>query len=148
MDSPTFSESLSGRIMAIDCGQRRIGIAVSDPLYITAQGLETILCKRDGSHFQLLAKLVKEKEVSCILVGMPYMLSGTEGKAAKWVREFTGKLKNVVNVPIEFIDERLSSIEAKKALTGMGYRTGHHKEKVDQTAAILMLQTYLDKISG
>jgi len=138
----------SGRILAIDHGQSRIGLAISDPLHIIAQGLKTIICDRSDSHFSLIATIVSKQNVSLIIIGMPYRMSGIEGTTAKRVREFADKLKNYVSVPIEFIDERLTSVQAKRALVEMGYKTGDKKEKVDQTAAIFLLQTYLDIMSG
>lgn len=136
----------AGRILGIDFGEKRIGIAVSDPLFITAQGMKTITCDYRGSQFNKIAEIVREQNVSLIVIGMPYTLSGSEGEAAQRVRSFTQELQKFVSVPIQFLDERLTSVASKRALVDMGIKTGQNKELVDRISAIFLLQQYLDAL--
>ena len=144
MDKKCGQHKLEGRILAIDYGERRIGLAVSDPLYITAQGLDTLTKSGKINFAGEIARICGEYGVGRIVIGLPLTMAGKKSTAAERVAQFADELKKVVNIPIDFLDERLTSVAAKRALTEMGYKTGHRKELVDRTAAILLLQSYLD----
>lgn len=140
------SKRPEGRILGIDFGEKRIGVAVSDPLFITAQGLKTIICDYRGSQFRKIAAIVRELNVSSLIIGMPYNMSGAEGEATQRVRTFVEELQRFVSIPIKFLDERLTSVASKRALVEMGIKTGRNKELVDRTSAIFLLQQYLDTL--
>jgi putative Holliday junction resolvase len=132
------------RILAIDYGRKRIGLAISDPLGITAQPLPTIVEKSPEKVFQRLAGIIQDMEVEEVVVGLPLQLDGLEGLAAQEVKRFAQTLSKTLSVPVRLADERLTSALATKLLTLSGYRGKKKKEKVDTVAAQAILQTYLD----
>ena len=134
------------RILAIDHGSKRIGIAVSDELKMIAQPLEYILAEPSDKFLARLNELITDKEVELILVGMPRNMDGSYGPAAQKVQTFVGVLKTAVTVPIKMWDERLTSSQANKILIQGGVRRDKRKEKVDKMAAAILLQSYLDGI--
>ena len=136
------------RILAIDHGSKRIGIAVSDELKMIAQPLEFILAEPADKFMARLKVLISEKEVELILVGMPRNMDGTYGPAAVKVQEFVAELKGAVTVPIKLWDERLTSAQANRVLIQGNVRRDKRKEKVDKMAAAILLQSYLDSLSG
>ncbi|MCL5019728.1 MAG: Holliday junction resolvase RuvX [Patescibacteria group bacterium] len=146
LESDKMSKRPEGRILGIDFGEKRIGMALSDPLLITAQGLKTIICDYHGSQFKKIAEIVREQNVSLLVIGMPYNMSGTEGEATQRVRTFAEELQKFVSIPIKFLDERLTSVASKRALIEMGIKTGRNKELVDRTSAIFLLQQYLETL--
>lgn len=130
------------RILALDIGKRRIGIAISDPLQITARPHSTI--ERNKESPQMIASLAKELEVQRILVGLPLHLDGTEGSQAKDVRRFAEKLEPLIpDVPYEFQDERLSSVEAEQRLADRRGSWRKNRKKVDSVAAAVILEDFL-----
>lgn len=129
------------RILAVDPGERRVGLAVSDPLGIIAQGLPTFDRKSDGDVFARIATLVLEYEVVCVVVGYPTALSGRKTDATARAEAFMAELRRRVGVPVEPWDERLSSTEAGRILAG---HVRGDKKKIDRMAAVLILQGYLD----
>src|SRR5262245_46237620 len=135
------------RILALDHGTRRIGVAVSDELKLIAQPVEYIPAEPFQGFVTRLQTLLQEKEVGLILIGMPRNMDGTYGPAATKVQEFITALKAVVTVPIKTWDERLTSAQANRVLISGNVRRGQRKEKVDQTAAAILLQGYLDAMS-
>jgi putative Holliday junction resolvase len=132
------------RILALDHGTKRIGVAVSDELRMIAHPLEFIPAGPFDSFLTRLAQILREKEVDLILVGMPRNMDGSYGPAAMKVREFIGLLKEATPIPIRTWDERLTSTQANRFLIEADVRRGKRKEKVDQTAAAILLQSYLD----
>ncbi len=134
------------RILAIDYGDRRIGLAVSDPLGITAQELETVKVSKNY-HFLRIKKVVEEKKIKKILLGMPLNMDGTRGERVCKTEKFAEKLKKYIDIPIIMKDERLTTVEAKKTLIFLGQKTGKNKEKIDRLSAVLLLETYLENIS-
>jgi len=130
---------MNGRILAIDPGERRVGLAVSDPLGITAQGLPTF-DRRSGELAEHIARLAREYEITRIIVGNPVSLSGREGEASARARALADELRGRFSLPVEMWDERLSSAEAQRVLAGSGAAKG----AVDRVAAVLILQGYLD----
>jgi putative Holliday junction resolvase len=134
------------RILAIDHGVKRIGIALSDELKMIAQPLEFIPAAPLASFLTRLMQIVEEKEVELIIVGMPRNMNGTYGPAALKVEEFVQAVKNVVEVPIKTWDERLTSAEANRILLAGNVRRDKRKQKVDKMAAAILLQSYLDSL--
>jgi putative holliday junction resolvase len=121
-----------------------MGIAISDELKMIAQPLEYIDAHPFASFVDRLKALLLEKEVELILVGMPRNMNGTYGPAAEKVQEFVRLLKDEVKVPIRTWDERLTSSQANRMLIDANVRRDKRKQKVDQMAAALLLQSYLD----
>jgi len=132
------------RILALDHGARRIGVAISDELKMIAQPLEFIPAEPFAGFLARLKHLIQEKEVELILIGMPRNMDGSYGPAALKVQEFAAVLKDAVVIPIKTWDERLTSAQANRFLISAGARRAKRKEKVDQTAAAILLQSYLD----
>ena len=136
------------RILALDHGTKRIGVAVSDELKMIAQPLEFIPAEPFPTFLGRLKDLIREKEVELILVGLPRNMDGSYGPAALKVKAFVAALEEAVAVPIRTWDERLTSAQAQRLLIQGGVRRGKRKEKVDQTAAAILLQSYLDSREG
>jgi putative holliday junction resolvase len=134
----------STRILALDHGTRRIGVAVSDELKIIAQPLEYIPTEPFANFINRLKEILRDKEVGLILVGMPRNMDGTYGPAAQKVQEFITALKNETTVPLKVLDERLTTVQAQRSLLQANVRRNQRKEKVDKTAAAILLQSYLD----
>jgi putative Holliday junction resolvase len=132
------------RILALDHGTKRIGVAVSDEMKIIAQPLEYILAEPFADFLTRLKGILRDKEVEMILIGMPRNMDGSYGPAALKVQEFVAALKGAVTVPIQTWDERLTSAQANKFLIQTNVRRDQRKEKVDKTAAAILLQSYLD----
>jgi putative Holliday junction resolvase len=135
------------RILALDHGTVRIGVAVSDELKIIATPLEYIPAEPFADFLARLKDVLREKEVDLILLGMPRNMDGSYGPAALKVQEFAAALKNAVTVPIKLWDERLTSVQANKLLIAGGVRRDKRKEKVDKMAAAILLQSYLDSFA-
>ncbi|MCR5468991.1 MAG: Holliday junction resolvase RuvX [Lachnospiraceae bacterium] len=139
------------RIMGLDFGSKTVGVAVSDPLKITAQGVGIVRRKSPGKLRQTLAaitEMVEKYEVEEIVLGFPKNMNNTEGERCEKTKEFAELLSKRVEVPIEFWDERLTTVAADKIMMESGIRRENRKEYVDEIAAILILQGYLDYLSG
>jgi putative Holliday junction resolvase len=134
------------RILAIDHGTRRMGIAVSDELKMLAHPLEFIPAEPFAGFLERLKQLLREKEVGAIVVGMPRNMDGSYGPAALKVQEFVAVLKGAVAVPIITLDERLTSVQANRFLTQGKVKRDQKKQKVDGMAAAILLQSYLDSL--
>lgn len=135
------------RILALDHGTVRIGVALSDELKMMATPLEFIAAEPFAGFLARLKELIREKEVELILIGMPRNMDGSYGPAALKVQEFVAVLKDAVVVPIKTVDERLSSVQAQKFLRDAGKKSKQQRGHVDQTAAAIFLQSYLDSIA-
>jgi putative Holliday junction resolvase len=129
------------RILALDVGKRRIGIAMSDPLAITARPHSTIPRNREAPG--KIAFIIQEMEVGKLIVGLPLHLSGAEGEQAADVRLFVQKLSAHVSVPIEFKDERLTTVEAEQRMWDKRGDWRKRKKEIDAVAASVMLEDYL-----
>ena len=132
------------RILALDHGTKRIGVAVSDETKTIAQPLEFIPAEPFADFLERLKKLLIEKEIDLILIGLPRNMDGSYGPAALKVQEFMAVLRTAVTVPIKTWDERLTSAQANKVLIQANVRRAKRKEKVDKMAAAILLQSYLD----
>ena len=138
---------MAGRILALDLGKRRIGLALSDELGLTAQGLETLERTNLREDLARLAQLAAEKNVTLILMGNPLHMSGREGRQAEYVREFAERLKTATRIPVEFWDERLTTVEANRVLRESGISIEKRAKAVDRLAAVILLGSYLDSRS-
>jgi putative Holliday junction resolvase len=136
------------RILALDHGTVRIGVALSDELKMIASPLEYIPAEPFGDFLVRLKALITEKEVEQIIVGMPRNMDGSYGPAAEKVRAFITTLQESVTLPIRTWDERLTSTQANRLLVQGGVRRDQRKEKVDKMAAAILLQSYLDATGG
>ncbi len=132
------------RILALDHGSRRIGVAISDELRIIAQPLEYIPAEPFADFLARLQELLREKEVGLVLVGLPRNMDGSHGPAAQKVQGFVAALKNHISVPIRTWDERLTSVQANRLLIQGRVRRDQRKGKVDKMAAAILLQSFLD----
>jgi putative Holliday junction resolvase len=134
------------RILALDHGSKRIGVAMSDETRTIAQPLEFIPAGPFADFLARLRQLIREKEIGLILVGLPRNMDGSYGPAAEKVQTFVAALRDAVVVPVETLDERLTSAQANRVLIQGGVRRAKRKEKVDKMAAAILLQSYLDGI--
>lgn len=132
------------RILAIDYGTKRIGVAASDPLGITSQGLPTVMNLGKEKVLASLKAICKEYEVSEIVVGLPVNMDGTHGPKAKEVLEIVVEWEKALNIPVKTWDERLTSREATRLMTEEGLSSRKQKENSDRLAATMILQNYLN----
>lgn len=132
------------RVLSIDFGEKRIGLAVSDPLGITAQGLETLMNLGKARTMEALVKLCREREIGEIVIGLPVNMKGDHGPKAKEILEWIPELQAATSVPVKTWDERLSSREAGRLMIEEGLSRKKQKEQSDRLAATLILQSYLD----
>ncbi len=134
------------RILGLDHGTRRIGLALSDELKVIAQPLEFVPAEPFAEFLVRLKDVLKEREVGLIIIGMPRNMNGTYGPAALKVQAFIAALKTEVAVPIKTWDERLTSAQANRFLIAGNVRRQERKEKVDKMAAAILLQSFLDSM--
>ena len=132
--------------MALDVGSRTIGIACSDTLLMTAQGIETIRRTSLENDFNRLRELISEYEVHELVVGMPKNMNGTKGDRAEKTEEFVEKMKAVIDLPVTFWDERLSTVMAERQLIAADVSRKKRKGVIDKMAAVVILQGYLDRL--
>jgi len=139
------------RIMGLDFGSKTVGVAVSDALLVTAQGVGIIRRKSPDKLRQTLAaitEMVQQYEVEKIVLGFPKNMNNTEGERCEKTKEFAELLKKRVDIPIEFWDERLTTVAADKIMMESGIRRENRKDYVDEIAATLILQGYLDYLAN
>ncbi|WP_277288586.1 Holliday junction resolvase RuvX [Veillonella montpellierensis] len=134
------------RIMSLDVGSRTIGVACSDALLMTAQGVETIRRTSLANDFQRLQELIEAYEVHQLVVGMPKNMNGTKGDRAEKTEEFVHKMQEVIHVPVIFWDERLSTVMAEKSLIFADVSRKKRKLVIDKMAAVVILQGYLARL--
>lgn len=139
--------AVNGRILALDFGKKRIGLALSDPFRWTARGLDTLTRTRVRDDVAAIARLAAEHEVTLLLVGYPLNMNGTEGLQAQAAREFGERLRRATGIPVKFWDERLTSVEAEEFLRERGEFPNRRKGVVDRIAATMLLQDYLDYLA-
>lgn len=132
------------RILALDVGERRIGVALSDPTQTLARSLVVLKRKDDGQVLKRVAALVQEEAVERVVVGYPLSLRGDVGPQAQRVGRFAQALAQTVEVPVELWDERYSTVEAERILRERGMSGRQRRRRVDATAAAVILQDYLD----
>ncbi len=132
--------------MSLDVGSRSIGIACSDALLMTAQGIETIRRTSLEKDFNRLQELIAEYEVHELVVGMPKNMNGTKGERAEKTEEFVEKMKEVIDLPVTYWDERLSTVMAERQLIAADVSRKKRKSVIDKMAAVVILQGYLDRL--
>jgi putative Holliday junction resolvase len=142
-DSGSRNE-LRPRVLGLDVGSRTIGMAVSDPLGITAQGLPTIRRKNKRQDFEQLATVIRDYEISEIIVGYPLRLSGIEGTQSEKMQLFAEELRKKFGLPVHLWDERLTSSQANRVLRDAELSIKKRGEAVDRMAAILILQNWME----
>ncbi len=135
------------RILGIDYGEKRVGLAISSPVGFIAQGLSTIERIDGTDYLEELAAVINEKEVDEIVVGLPKNMNGSIGEKAEEVLELVETLKSKFNLPVHTFDERLTTVRAHRAMTGAKMSKKGKKKRVDMIAAQFILQAYLDQIS-
>ncbi len=133
------------RFLGLDFGQRRIGVAVSDPSGLIAGSLKTLIVKNTDDALQQVLELVSEHNIAGIVLGLPLNLSGDASEVSKEVEAFAGRLRSSCDVPVFLEDERLSSRLAESVLHAHGKRIKGHKGKIDRIAAVIILQSFLDR---
>lgn len=136
-----------GRILALDLGKKRIGLALSDPLGITAQGLPTFERTRIREDLDALAGIVSENEVTLILMGHPLHMSGTESRQGVYTREFAERLHQHTGIEVKMWDERLTSVAANRVLRESGISIEKRARAVDRLSAVILLSSYLDSLA-
>ena len=132
------------RILAIDLGDRRIGLAVGDALQITAHGLPTVERRNKREDLNYIKSLAKKHDVGLILLGHPINMDGSRGPAAEKAERFAAAIERHIGIPVKLWDERLTTLEADELLRQAGMKHEERKQRVDQMAARLILQSYLD----
>ena len=148
-EEPT-STTARGRILAIDHGARKIGLAVSDELGLTAQGLPTYRRSNKRADFDYLRRIIRQYGVAEIVMGLPLRMSGDQGTQAEKVQVFAEELRGKFKLPVHLFDERLTTVEANRVLRETEMSIQRRAEVVDQLAAVLILQSFLEfrKASG
>lgn len=143
-DSPTPTPQATGTLLAFDFGEKRIGVAVGDNIVGLAHPLQTIAAESNDIRFAAIAALIAEWHPVRLVVGLPTYLDGTEHALTQLCRKFARRLEGRFNLPVELVDERLTSSEASQALKQAGIGGRKQKPMLDQVAAQLILQHYLD----
>ena len=136
----------NSRILALDLGKKRIGLAISDPLGITAQGLPNLVRTNKRADLAALEQIIHERQVGSILLGNPINMRGTEGRQSVWVHEFADALQKQTGLPVKLWDERLTSVEAGRVLRSSGISIEKRAAAVDMLSAVILLQSYLDSL--
>lgn len=130
------------RTLGLDVGDKRIGVALSDPQGILASPLTIISCHNEIADIEAVASIISQHQVERVIVGLPRSLNGSLGKQVEKVKAFVNSLSSQVKIPIEFRDERLSSVSARRLLQDIGQKRVRHDDAI---AAAIILQTYLDE---
>ncbi len=145
-----MSPTLQPRMMGIDYGEARIGLALSDALGMLAHPLETVPGQDKKAAVARIADLVKEREVGTVVLGLPLRMDGSEGTAVERVRKFAALLRPLLpeSVPIVEVDERLSTVSAMEKMHAAGRNEKNSRRQIDQAAAMEILQDYLDAQAG
>lgn len=136
---------MQGRIMGLDYGDSRTGVAVSDLLGITAQGVESIKHTGEKQLIQRLSQIIKEYQVNKIVIGLPLNMNASSGQRVEKTKKFIEKLKNEFGLEVETIDERLTTVASHRTMTELGVNKNKKKNIVDMMSAILILQMYMDR---
>jgi putative Holliday junction resolvase len=137
-----------GKVLAIDLGEKRIGLAISDETRTIATGYDVLPRKSRREDFERLLEIIEEQKITLVVMGLPITLSGEEGQRAAWVHDYSADLNKHISVPLEFWDERYSTKQAEASLHARGKRGKKARERVDAVAAAFILQDYLDAHAG
>ena len=136
------------RILAVDWGERRIGLAISDPSGVIATGLDTLEVRGAEDALRRVAEAAVAHEAERIVVGLPLLMSGERGEAAEAALKFAAAIAARTHLPVDSYDERLTSALSARRLREVGVRTGHARARVDQGAAVALLESYLLRIKA
>ncbi|MBV9265888.1 MAG: Holliday junction resolvase RuvX [Acidobacteriaceae bacterium] len=140
----TNESAANGRILALDVGKKRIGLAVSDELGLTAQGLDTLERTRIRDDIRALQEIAARWGVNTLLIGKPLHMSGDESRQSAYTRDFAERLSGQLSLPIVYWDERLTSAEAERLLRDSGASIEQRRKAVDRMSAVLLLDSYLE----
>ncbi|MCS6839403.1 MAG: Holliday junction resolvase RuvX [Roseiflexus sp.] len=130
--------------MALDVGERRIGIALSDPTRTLAAPLTTIRAEPRAAALKRIATLIREHEVTALVIGLPLTMSGNVGPQATLVQQFADELRQMIEIPLYFIDERLTTAAAERMMLELNLKPEQRKARIDEVAASIILQDFLD----
>ncbi len=133
------------RVLAVDPGSKRVGLAVSDPTGTIAQPLDTLAAEPNATLVARLAEMARLHEASRIVVGLPRRMDGSDGPEAKSARGLAAALRKTSGIPVDLVDERLTSVAAERSMIAGGVRRAKRRTTVDRVAATLLLQSYLDR---
>lgn len=136
------------KIVSLDIGTVRIGVATSDIMEIIASAYTVYKRKDESSDLKNIAEIITNLEAGQVVIGLPLKMDGSEGSSVEMAKDFGEKLSKIIDVPIIYQDERLSTVEAQRILIESGMRREKRKDKIDSLAATIILQTYLDKKSN
>ena len=136
--------TIKGRVMALDLGEKRIGVAISDELRLIAKSYAVIKRKSRREDFARYQTIIAEQNITLLVIGLPITLGGTDSQKTTWVRDYADDLRGHITIPITFWDESLTTVEAEASLRERGVRGKKAKERVDAVAAAFILQNYLD----
>jgi putative Holliday junction resolvase len=131
--------------LGLDVGRKRIGVAGCDGTGLIATGLTTVYRKSFGQDVEQIRALVDDRQVTVLVVGLPYTMSGDLGSQAKQVQRFANRLGKALNLPVEYVDERLTSFQAEQMMLAEGRSPSRNKELIDRKAAALILQQWLEQ---
>lgn len=135
------------KVLALDIGDVRIGLATSDPMGIIASGYDTYIRKNNEKDYEFIRDFVLKNRIEVVVLGLPINMDGTRGERVEIVEAFAEKLKEILNVKIVFNDERLTTVQAERMLIEHGVRRDKRKKVIDKVAATIILQNYLDTVS-
>ena len=133
-----------GKVMALDLGEKRIGVAICDVTRTIAKSYAVLSRKSRKEDFERYANIIADQQITLLVMGLPIPLSGLEGQRAAWVRDYTAELAQHIDIPIDFWDESFSTKRAEASLRARGQRGKKIKQRVDAVAAAFILQGYLD----
>lgn len=131
-------------MMALDLGEKRIGVAVSDPTGLVARSHTVFKRTSRSADFEKIGRIIDQEDVSQLIIGLPVLLSGEEGTKAAWVRDYGADLAQQLDIKVEFWDESLSTVAAEDSLRERGIHGKRRRGRVDAVAAAFILQSYLD----
>jgi putative Holliday junction resolvase len=140
--------STDTRKVGLDIGEKRIGVAVSDALGLTAQPLDVVVRRSQTADVEAIMRLLEQYRVGEFVAGLPLNMDGSEGAQADAVRHFCSRLEALTSIPVRFQDERLTTVESERLMIDSGMRRAKRRTKVDKTAAALILQSHLDSHAG
>lgn len=135
---------LMERFLGLDVGEKTIGLAVSDPLGLTAQALTTIRRTSNKEDYERVKEYIDQYQIKTLVVGLPYNMNGTQGPSADRAKKFAEKLKNKYSVEVIYQDERMTTMSAERVLIEAGVRREKRKTHIDKIAAVFILQAFLD----
>lgn len=137
-----------GRVMALDLGEKRIGIAISDPLRKIAKSYGVVDRKSRKEDFAEYGRIIAEEKITLLIMGLPLMLDGSDSRQTTWVRDYTAELAEAVAVPVKLWDESWTTAQAEASLKARGRRGKKLRDRVDAVAAAFILQSYLDDVEN